>query len=502
MTDGRGIFGTFGPGEARRVRQAVASLAGMSLRADGTALSDDLAASLRGAVGASHLLLDADLRATHETDWSRRFHGVAAAVVRPGSVDEVASVLRACGERGAAVVTQGGNTGLVGGSVPRATAPLDEHGTPRPQVVLSTLRLRDLEPVDHVAGEVTAGAGVVLSALQQHARRAGWAFGVDMGSRDSATVGGMVASNAGGVNVVRYGAMRQQIVGIEAVLAGGSVVRRLPGLVKDNTGYPLPALLAGSEGTLAVVTRVRLRLVPLLARRAVAILAVDDAGRAAALAADLRRRLATLTAAEVFDDEGMRVVLAHAGGEAPFREPHPRYLLIECAAATDPTEELVEAIAALPARDAVVAGDEGGRHRLWKLREAHTESINAAGVPHKLDVSVPIGSIGAFDVAAREAIRRVDPTARTFIYGHVGDGNLHVNVLGPDPDDDAVDDAVLELAIRMHGAVSAEHGIGVAKVRWLAADRGDADIAAMRAIKRALDPGYTLNPGVLFADDR
>jgi FAD/FMN-containing dehydrogenase len=160
----------------------------------------------------------------------------------------------------------------------------------------------------------------------------------------------------------------------------------------------------------------------------------------------------------------------------------------------------VEAISALPSRDAVAASDEGGRHRLWKLREGHTEAVNAAGVPHKLDVAVPIGRIGHFDTAVREAVRRVDRAARTYVYGHVGDGNLHVNVLGPDPGDESVDDAVLSLTIQFGGAVSAEHGIGVAKVRWLEEDRGPADVAAMRAIKRALDPGNVLNPGVLFAN--
>jgi len=471
----------------------------VSHQTDGTALPEAPLQALRAVVGPSHVLTDPDLRATYETDWTRRFHGVAAVVVRPGTVEEVAAVHRACWEVGAAVVPQGGNTGLVGGGVPRAEAPRDERGSPRPQVVVSTLRLRDLEAVDEVAGEVTVGAGVKLSALQDHARRGGWDFGVDMGSRDSATVGGMVATNAGGVNVLRYGGMRQQIVGIEAVLADGTIIRRLPGLVKDNTGYSFGSLLAGSEGTLGVVTRVRIRLVPQLPRRAVALLAVDDAGQAAAFAAELRRRLSTITAAELFDDDGMRLVLRHGGGEPPFRQSHPRYLLVECGAAADPTDELVEAIAGLPSRDAVVASDEGQRLRLWKLRESHTEAVNAAGVPHKLDVAVPIGRIGELDIAVRDAIHRADSAARTFVYGHVGDGNLHVNVLGPEPDDETVDDAVLELVIQMGGAVSAEHGIGVAKVRWLVADRGEPDVAAMRAIKSALDPGDLLNPGVLFA---
>jgi len=308
----------------------------------------------------------------------------------------------------------------------------------------------------------------------------------------------MVATNAGGVNVLRYGPIRQQLVGIEAVLADGTVLRRMPGMLKDNTGYHLPSLLAGSEGTLAVITRIRVRLVPSLPRRSVALLAASGMGEGAALAADLRRRLPSLVALEVFEDDGLDLVLRHTGGERPFPDAYPAYLLVECAAATDPEPQLVEVLSSLPALDAVVASEEGARHRLWQLRERHTESINAEGVPHKLDVSVPTGRLGEFAARVRTAVAVADPGARTFLYGHLGDGNLHVNVLGPDPDDDAVDDAVLQLTLELGGAVSAEHGIGVAKTRWLVADRGEADVEAMRAIKRALDPGNLLNPGVLF----
>ena len=237
---------------------------------------------LRTAVGEQHVLTDADLRAGYETDWTRRWRGEALAVVRPASVEQVADVLRAAAQAGAAVVPQGGNTGLVGGSVPRANSE-------RPQVVLSSARLRALEPVDTTAGEVTVGAGVTLGALQAYVRAAGFDFGVDLGARDSATIGGMIATNAGGIQVLRHGPMRTQLVGIEAVLADGSVVRRLPGLIKDNTGYHLPSLFAGSEGTLAVVTSARLRLVPLRQRRATALCAVDGAAGAVSGAAGLMR---------------------------------------------------------------------------------------------------------------------------------------------------------------------------------------------------------------------
>ncbi|HEX9634065.1 MAG TPA: FAD-binding oxidoreductase [Candidatus Limnocylindria bacterium] len=449
--------------------------------------------ALSSAVGPAQVLTDADLRAGYETDWTRRWHGEAVAVVRPETTEGLAAALLVCSGAGAAVIPQGGNTGLVGGSIPRAVAK-------RPQVVLSLTRLRDLEPVDTAASEVTVAAGVTLGTLQAHARASGYAFGVDLGARDSATIGGMIATNAGGIHAFRHGPMRAQLVGLEAVLADGSVVRRLPGLLKDNTGYHLPSLLAGSEGTLAVVTRARLRLVPYLPRRAVALVAVGGADEAIALAGDLRRRQPNLLAAELFFDDGMELVLRHAGGQRPFGEAHPAYLLVEVDGASDPTPELAAAVEAASAlvRDALLAGDEAGRERLWRLRERHTESVNAEGVPHKLDVAVPIGRLAAYARDVREAIAGVAPAARTFLYGHVLDGNLHVNVVGPPPDDETVDGAILRLAIEMGGTVSAEHGIGVAKVGWLEADRGPADVAAMRAIKRALDPDGILNPGVLF----
>ena len=452
----------------------------------------DLLAALAGIVGDGHLLADADLRAGYEIDWTRRWSGQALAVVRPGTTDEMAGVLAACHAAGATVIPQGGNTGLVGGSVPRAVSS-------RPQVLVSLLRLREIEALDGGAGEVTVGAGATLASVQGAVRPRGWDVGVDLGARDSATIGGMVATNAGGIQAFRHGPMRAQLVGIEAVLADGSVVRRLPGMMKDNTGYHLPSLLAGSEGTLGIITRIRIRLVRRLPRRAVAVVALGDADEVAVAFADLRARLPGLLAGELLFDDGMRLVLRHSGGEAPFREPHPAYLLAEVEGAEDPTDELAAAIEAVPGvRDAVLASDAAGRDRLWQLRERHTESVNAEGVPHKLDVAVPIGRLAAYAAEVRAAISAVAPEARTYLYGHVGDGNLHVNVLGPPPGDEAVDDAVLRLAIAHGGTISAEHGIGIAKVGWLEADRGASDVAAMRAIKHALDPDDLMNPGVLF----
>lgn len=448
--------------------------------------------SVRAVVGPAHLLTDADLRASYETDWTRRWRGEALAVVRPASTDEVAAVLRLCKVAGVAVIPQGGNTGLVGGSVPRAVAP-------RPQVVLSTLRLRELAPVDPLSGEVTVGAGVTLAALQAHARAAGFGFGVDLGARDSATIGGMIATNAGGIHVLRHGPMRAQLLGIEAALANGSVVRRLPGMVKDNTGYHLPSLLAGSEGTLGVIARAHLRLVPLKARHAAALLALDTTADAVALAGALRRSLPELVAAELFFDAGLELVLRHAGAKRPFRARHPAYLLIESEGDADQTEGLAAAVAADPTvLDAVIAPDDAGRRRLWGLREGHTEAISAEGIAHKLDVALPMARLAEFIDRVPALVGTASPGARTYLYGHVCEGNMHLGIIGPQPEDESVDDAVLGLVVAMGGSVSAEHGIGAAKIGWLEADRGAADVAAMRAIKRALDPGWVLNPGVLL----
>lgn len=453
---------------------------------------DALLSALRDAVGERHCLTDAALRASYETDWTRRFTGPAIAVVRPGSTDEVAAVLRECTAAGVGVVPQGGNTGLVGGSVPRDG-----------EVVLSLLRLSDVGGLDADAGEVTVGAGATLAAVQSAARRTGWDVGVDLGARDSATIGGMIATNAGGVNVLRHGPMRRQLLGFEAVLADGTVLRRMPGMPKDNTGYDLGGLLAGSEGTLAVITAAHLRLVPQLARRAVAVAGFASALSAVMVAARARRELGSILALELFTDDGMELVLRHARIGAPFAERMPFYLLLEAGSdEDDPTDDLATLLEDVGAgAAAAIANDDAGRHRLWQLRERHTEAVNAEGVPHKLDVSVPLARYAEMVDRAPQAVAAVDSAARTIVYGHVGDGNVHVNVLGPAPEDESVDDAVLGLVLELGGSVSAEHGIGVAKVDWLVRDRGGAAIAAMRAIKRAWDPAGILNPGVLFARD-
>jgi FAD/FMN-containing dehydrogenase len=457
---------------------------------------DLLARELADVVGAAHVLVDPDLRAGYEVDWTRRYRGDARAVVRPGSTGEVARVVERCGEAGVAVVPQGGNTGLVGGGVPRPGSAA---------VVLSTRRLDAIGDVDVAQGEVVAGAGATLAAVQAAARAAGWEVAVDLAARESATVGGMVATNAGGEHVVRYGRMRNHVLGVEAVLADGSVIGRLPALRKDATGLEWAGVLAGSEGTLAVVTQVHLALVPRLPERVVALAALDDFAAAVRLAGALRAHLASLLALEVFFADGLQLVQEHTGLPAPFAEGWPAYLLVELGAGAGAGE--TERLAAVldgdgAVRATAVAEDEAGRARLWSYRDRHTEAINAAGVPHKLDVTLPRDRLAEFEARVRDTVSAVEPDARLVLFGHVGDGNLHVNVLGLDPGDTAVDHAVLLLVASMGGSISAEHGIGIAKRRELALTRSDADIAAMRAIKGALDPRGVLNPGVLLPDAR
>jgi len=444
---------------------------------------DALLAELAVICGPEHVLTDPDVTAGYATDWTRRFRGRARCVIRPGHVDEVARALLACGRHGVPVVPQGGNTGLVGGGVPAG-----ENA-----VVLSARRLRRLDPVDALSGQVTAGAGVTIAELRAHAAGAGLEYGVDLAARDSATVGGTIATNAGGILTIRYGPTRAQLLGLEAVLGDGSVISRLGGIQADNTGYDLTQLLAGSEGTLAVITAARVRLWPAQPSTLTVLAGVPDIEAAARLQAEIRALVPAVRAAEYFEAAGLALVRAHTGLPAPLARDYPAYLLADAAASDDDAERLA-VLAQL--QHAAVAMDAQARAGLWAYRERHTESISAQGIPHKLDVAVPLARIAQFRAALDSVIAKAD--ARAVVFGHIGAGNLHVNVLGPAPDDDSVDDAVLRLAAEHGGSISAEHGIGRAKAAVLHLSRSAAEIAAMRAVKSALDPDGLLNPGVLF----
>ncbi len=444
--------------------------------------------SVIAVVGPEGLLTDPGLTAGHCVDWTGRFRGPPSPVVRPSTTDEVAGVVAAARAHGVALVPQGGNTGLVGGSVP-----LDG------EVVVDLRRLDHVVDVDDLGGQLTAGAGATISSVQAAARAAGWRYGVDWSARETATVGGSVATDAGGLRFIRHGSTRRQLLGVEAVLGTGATVRHLPAVEKDNTGYDLGALLCGSEGTLGIVTAARLRLVRVEREPACALVAFVDAGAAVRAASVLRRELASPEAIELMVAAGMELVCTQMGLAQPFAEPAPATLLVEVSSDADPVEVLAAAVGHLPGVvDVAVAGDAARRRSLWRYRELHTEAIARLGPAHKLDVTLPAGELAEFVATVPDLVAAVAPQARTWCFGHAGDGNVHVNVTGLDPSDDRVDGAVLEDVARRGGSISAEHGIGRAKRRWLHLARGPADLEAMRSIKRTLDPDRICNPAVLI----
>jgi len=447
-------------------------------------------ARLRAIVGDRHVLCGEDVTAGFAVDWTGRFRGNTPAVVRPGGVTEVAAVLETLNSAEVAVVPQGGNTGLVGGSVPL-------NG----EVVLSLTRLNDLEPVDELSHQVSVGAGATLASVQAHTRPKGLDLGVDLAARDSCTIGGMVAANAGGINVVRYGTMREQVLGVEAVLPDGSIVSHLGGLEKDNTGYSLPSLFAGSEGTLGVITMVRLRLRPVLAERVTAMLSFASVEDALAATAELRRTVATLHAIEVVFGSAMDLVSTHIGAPPPAGRGIA-WLIVEAASIRDPTAELADAIERLEAtvEEVAVATDSASQRQLWRYREQITEAISTAGTPHKMDVTLPAATLAQFVSEVPGIIGEADPEAVAYLFGHLGDGNVHVNVLGPDgaQPNEQIDEAVLRHVAALGGSISAEHGIGTAKREWLHLNRSATELATFEAIKTALDPKRILNPAVLL----
>lgn len=456
--------------------------------ADAPVLAPGARADLVEVLGPRGVVTDADLTATHTADWTGRYRGTTAAVLRPTDAAQVAATVAICRRHGLAIVPQGGLTGLVGGSVPH-------HG----EVVLSLRALDHVGEVSLRSMQVTVGAGTTLSAVQAAARPHGLTLGVDLAARDSATIGGMVATNAGGLHVIRHGPMRHQLVGHEAVLGTGATVSHLGGLVKDNTGYDLGGLLCGSEGTLGVLTTIRVALVPLEPHRVVALCAFAQATDAVDAAAMWRRELPGLSAAELVGDAGVELVRRVHGDPSPFAQRHPWYVLVEVVGGADPTDALAATVAATPGVvDAAVATDPRRQAALWDLREGHTTAINTLGAPHKLDVTLPLDGLAAFVDAIPAVVAAVAPGASTWLFGHVADGNVHVNVTGVAADDDRVDDAVLRHVAAHGGAISAEHGIGVAKRRWLDLARSPAELSAFRAIKQALDPDGILNPHVLL----
>ncbi len=441
---------------------------------------------LAAIVGPAHLTTDAEVLAGRCVDWTGRYRGTASMLVRPGDAAEVAAVLAACRDAGAYVTVQGGRTSLVAGTVP-------EHD----DVLLSTERLTHIGPVDTNERQVTVGAGVTLAQVQRIATSAQLLFGVDLAARDSATVGGMAATNAGGLRTVRYGTMREQVLGLDVALPDGSVVRRHPRVRLDNTGYDLSSLFVGAEGTLGVITAVDLALQPIPAHRVTAVCGFTDLD---ALVTTGRKLcdLNTVSACELIDGRGARLAAEHLAQPAPV--PGDWLLLVELAGDEDPTERLATALSTAPMCSAPAVGADGAaQQRLWQLRESMAEVMGLFGPPLKFDVSLPLSSIAPFAAAACTLVGEHAPKATPVLFGHVGEGNMHLNVLGCAADDEArIYGPIIKLITAHGGNVSSEHGVGSRKRAYLGMSRAAADIAVMRSIKAALDPTGYLNPAVLF----
>lgn len=450
----------------------------------------DLVAVLRAIVGGDGVITDPGRFADYAVDWTGRWSGTPRVVVLPSDAAETAAVIDVCRRFHVAWVPQGGNTGLVGGGVPVGG-----------EVVVSTRRMRSIGEVDREAMQVTVGAGVTLSELAGAVAPFGLLYGIDFGARDRATIGGTIATNAGGNAVLHYGMTRAQLVGIEAVLPDGSVIRRMRGLAKDNTGLNLAQLMCGSEGTLGVITSARLQLRPALAPRVTAALGVSSVGDALVVLRHLRG-VSAMVACELMRGHDIAALCAHRAWTTPKPWTAPWAMLVE---AVGPVafDELAAAVAASAAAilgEPAVATGSATRDEWWRLREAQGEIASSFGPVVKLDVSIPLLRLGEFVDGLDEAIGAAAPVARTVVFGHLGDGNLHVNVAASVDRFEAVETCVLERVLDCGGVVSAEHGIGRVKRGWLVRDRGRPDVEVMRSIKRAIDPEGLANPGVLYPD--
>jgi FAD/FMN-containing dehydrogenase len=437
-------------------------------------------------VGPSHVSTDPDVLAGRSVDHTGRYRGRASALVRPGSADEVAEVLRVCRDAGAHVTIQGGRTSLVAGTVP-------EHD----DVLLSTERLCAISDVDARERRIEVGAGATLAAVQRAATGAGLVFGVDLAARDTATVGGMASTNAGGLRTVRYGNMGEQVIGLDVALPDGTVVRRHSRVRADNTGYDLPALFVGAEGTLGVITALDLRLHPNPSHRVTAVCGFDDLD-ALVDAGLLFRDLEGIAALELIDARASALTNEHLGVAAPVDGDW--LLLVELASDHDPTERLADALEAVrTCGEPAVGVDLAAQQRLWRVRESLAEVLGVYGPPLKFDVSLPLSAVAAFARDADALLHRHFPDALPVLFGHIGEGNLHLNLLRCGLEAERVlYAAMMDLIAGCGGNVSSEHGVGSRKRRYVGMSREPADIAAMRTVKTAFDPTGYLNAAVLF----
>jgi len=454
-------------------------------------------------VGTAGLIADAQAMAPYTVDWRKRYTGRPLAVVRPSSTEQVAAVVKICAGARTPVVPQGGNTGLQGGAI------TDGSGT---QIMLCTGRMNRVRTIDPVNNTITVEAGCVLAEVQRAAEGAGRLFPLSLGAEGSATIGGNLSTNAGGTGVLRYGNTRDLALGLEVVLADGQTWDGLRGLRKDNTGYDLKHLFIGAEGTLGIITAAVMKLYPLPVARLAGIAALgspEDAVRLLEIAQGQSGD--SLTGFEMFSDFCLSLVLKHFPGlPGPFAARHPQYVLMEISDARSEASgrEAIESVFAAGMEagivdDAVVAQSLAQAQAMWALRENITEAQAREGQNLKHDVSVPVSRIAEFISTTDAELRRAYPDARMVTFGHLGDGNLHYNVAGPQdvPPERFLQEAagltriVHDSVARFNGSISAEHGLGQAKREEIRRYKSALELDLMRKVKAALDPLGIMNPG-------
>lgn len=452
---------------------------------------------LKAIVGPQGWMDDADDLQPFLTEWRDRYRGKTCLLVAPASTEEVAAVVRICAKHALAIVPQGGNTGLCGGAIP------DSSGT---QLVLSLRRMkriRSLSPENH---SMIADAGCTLVQVQEAASAAGRFFPLSLAAEGSCQIGGNLSTNAGGINVLRFGTARQQVLGLEVVLADGSVLNGLRALRKDTAGYDLKQLFIGAEGTLGIITAACLSLQPAVAETNTVMLGIDSPAAAVRLLSVLRQSLGErLLAFELMPERALRFVLRHiADTRSPFEKNYPWMILMDTSATGAEIEKVLgQVLEDNLILDAVIAKNSAESAALWKLRHCISEAQKPEGASLKHDVAVPVASVGKLIEIAEQTILRHTPEARVVAFGHVGDGNIHLNVSQPKngsaagflAEREAIADIIYGIVAELGGSFSAEHGVGQARRDYLRQYRSPAELATMRAIKQALDPQGIMNPG-------
>lgn len=465
-------------------------------------VSTDVISRLKAVLGEGGWSQDPDVIAPKLVEWRGRWQGETPLLVTPRTTDEVAAVVGICAAEGVAITPQGGNTGLVAGQIPRG------------EILLSTQKLAAIRDVDPIDDAMVLEAGVTLYEAHQQAAKVGRRFTVGVASEGSCTIGGLISTNAGGTAVLRYGMMREQVLGIEAVLPNGDIWSGLKRLRKDNTGYDLKQLLIGAEGTLGIVTAASLKLHAPLGSRAVAIVGLSSPANAIQLLARAKDETGgAVEAFELMGRLGFELTVRNVPGlRDPLPEAHPWYVLIEIASgepgAADAALErlLARALERGLIADAAVAQTQTQMKAFWHIREGHSAGQKPEGAVWKHDVSVPVSKIPDFIGQADAAIEKSFPGTRIVAFGHVGDGNVHYDVLQPVGGDGDAHEAQREAGAKIihditaafGGSISAEHGLGAMKTAEALTYKDPIEVAALRAIRQALDPQRIMNPRVLF----